>query len=82
DSGLAAFLQAEAAAAGRDRVRRSKFSGRLVMALRPELSGKTLGAFMQAFTVSPDFWAWVDGATPAEVQARILAAPLPLHSPA
>ncbi|MFB9993531.1 hypothetical protein ACFFLM_16310 [Deinococcus oregonensis] len=82
DSGLAAFLHAETAAAERDQVRRGKFSGRLVMALRPELSGKTLGAFMQALTASPDFWVWVDGATPAEIQDRILAAPLPLNSPA
>lgn len=81
-SGLAAFLQAESAAAERDRVRRGKFSGRLVMALRPELSGKALGAFMQAFTAHPDFWAWVDAVTPTEIQDRILSAPAPLDSPA
>jgi hypothetical protein len=79
-SGLAAFLQAEAAAAERDRIRRGKFSGRLVMELRPELSGKVLGAFMQALTASPDFWNWVDAATPAEIQDCILAAAAPLHS--
>lgn len=81
-SGLAAFLDAEATTSERDRVRRSKFSGRLVMALRPELSGKVLGAFMQAFTARPDFWDWVDAATPAEIRNRILAAAAPLHSQA
>ncbi|UQN05082.1 hypothetical protein [Deinococcus sp. QL22] len=81
-SGLAAFLQAEAQAAGRDRVRRSKFSGRLVMGLRPELRGKPLGLFMQAFTASPDFWEWVDAATPAEIETRIRVQPAPLHSQA
>jgi hypothetical protein len=81
DSGLRAFLDAEATAAERDRVRRSKFSGRLVMALRPELSGKTLGAFMQAFTARPDFWEWVDAATPAEIETRIQAQVAPLDSP-
>ncbi|ANE44361.1 hypothetical protein [Deinococcus puniceus] len=80
-SGLAAFLGAEAIAAGRDRVRRGKFSGRLVMALRPELSGKLLGLFMQAFTARPDFWDWVDAATTDEIADRIRAAPAPLNSP-
>ena len=86
DTIAAAFPEADLPgqlAAERDREARAvtaaaKFSGKLVMRLRPELTGKALGELIVAFkrSVAPDgdgFEAWVL-ATPADEIERRLAA--------
>lgn len=50
----------------------AKFSGKLVMRLRPELSGQALGEMIVAFKKSfSDFEAFVLGASPEEIERRI-----------
>jgi hypothetical protein len=52
----------------------AKFSGDLVMRLRPELQGKALGEFIVAFKRSVgDFEAFVLATTPDEIEQRIRA---------
>lgn len=56
---------------------RAKWSGKLVMQLRPELSGAALGELIQAFRASlggaDAFEAWVLGASDDEIANRIRA---------
>lgn len=55
-----------------------KFSGRLVMALRPGLEGKPLGEFIRTFKASkPDFDAYILDATPEQIREDILAFTVP-----
>ena len=50
----------------------SKFNGRVVMAVRPDLYGRTLGEFITRFQGSrPDFYDWVIRSTPDEVKTAI-----------
>jgi hypothetical protein len=74
DAGLAGQIAAERALEERAMAIAAKFSGKLVMSLRPELSGKELGVFIVAFKRSyGDFEAFALDAPPEEIERRILA---------
>jgi hypothetical protein len=77
DADLPAQLATEAEREARAIALRAKWSGKLVMQLRPELSGTALGEFIQAFRNArggPEaFEAWVLGASDEEIAAQIRA---------
>jgi hypothetical protein len=77
EADLAAQLAVEHAKEARAIALRAKWSGKLVMQLRPELQGAALGEFIQAFRASlggPEaFEAWVLGASDDDIAARIRA---------
>jgi hypothetical protein len=59
----------------------AKFSGKLVMRLRPELEGKALAHFIVAFKQSvPDFEAFLLDASAEAVEQRIRAFPAPAET--
>ena len=67
-------IEVERAKEARGVALRQKWSGQLVMRLRPELRGEALGAFIQAFRASvADFEAYILAADPDELAARIRA---------
>lgn len=69
---LAPQLERERAAEARRHAVAAKFSGQLVMRLRPELQGRELGEFIMAFKASiPDFEAWVLSTPAEEIERRI-----------
>jgi hypothetical protein len=77
EADLPAQLAAEAEREARAIALRAKWSGKLVMQLRPELGGSALGEFIQAFRNAkggPEaFEAWVLAATDDEIAAQIRA---------
>ncbi len=77
DADLPGQLHAEEVKEVRAIALRARWSGKLVMRLRPELAGAALGDFIQAFRASlggPDrFETWVLATDPDELERRILA---------
>jgi hypothetical protein len=76
EAGLAARIALERDKEERAAAMATRFSGKLVMRLRPELTGKALGEFIVAFKASvADFEAFLLASTPEEVERRMLAFP-------
>jgi hypothetical protein len=74
EAGLAVQVAEERAREERANAMAARFNGKLVMYLRPELTGKALGEFIIAFKRSvPDFEEYLLASTPEEVEARILS---------
>lgn len=74
EAGLAEQVAVERAREERANAVAARFSGKLVMRLRPELTGKALSEFIIAFKRSvPDFENDLLASTPEEIEQRILA---------
>ena len=74
DADLPEQIAAEKRAEARAAEVAARFSGKLVMRLRPELSGTALGTFIREFKRSfTDFEAFLLSATPLEIEQQILA---------
>ncbi|HEX7899887.1 MAG TPA: hypothetical protein VF950_19110 [Planctomycetota bacterium] len=74
EAGLEAMIAAERLKEARAAEVSAKFNGKLVMRLRPELTGRALGEFIVAFKTSiPDFETFVLQSSSEEIERRIAA---------